>query len=300
MYTALSGSLLVFVFMFYLYPPAGEALGLLRSVGDRIWAFILNLESGATPYGYIAAAWPSPVVYGILTMLNWVVLIASAMVWTGQAWALVSGRKGWIVVPWLPWLLYAAFAIILAFSVILDRLGAFSANLQVRLFPHLMVLAILLGAAAITQVVRRVLLWGNTARRLVVASLPIVIMVFAVASLIKVVNDPTVSRRWIFQTAGEEASVQWIPEHVHASQVWMGFDDRIGALVERNSGWATSGLTALWGGYENARYVLASDVTQEWAASSEFVLPRTEQHLRIYDNHQVQLYQTRPQTPYQR
>lgn len=301
LYTALSCSLLLFLFLFYLYPPAMHQIRVLRSIVDRIAAFLFDLEMRVNPYGYVGSVWPSLAAYVLLTLFNWLVLLSSFGVWLHQTWTLLVRREQALSVPLLLWLLYAAFAALLAVSVPLDVAGVLSANLQVRLFPHLMITAIPLSALGLVRFLRQAFRRGRGTRRAAAVTMVVCVLVFAAASLIKITNDPLLSRRWKFQSAGEDVAVQWVTQQVRAADVWVGVDNRMDALAKTDYDWDRAQLRSDWGEVgSSTRYFLISDILRMWAAQADVALPKTEGHLRIYDNGRVQLYHARPKTPYQR
>ena len=109
------------------------------------------------------------------------------------------------------WLLYGSFGLLMVVSVVADMCGVLSANLQVRLFPHLLLVGIPLasdGIAAAVESARRNR--TQVTRRLVPVVLVILITFFSLASLLKITNQPLVSNWWSFYSFPERLSVEWM------------------------------------------------------------------------------------------
>lgn len=138
---AVSCLVLAFIFIFYLYPPALNQFVTLRQQYDKLAALFLGVESDtlANPYAYVGGTWISIQVYLLVSSANWLILALSFVQWIHLGWQQWRGRA---LAPQalLLWLLYVAFALLLAVAVGLDIAGLLSANLQVRLFPHLMII----------------------------------------------------------------------------------------------------------------------------------------------------------------
>jgi hypothetical protein len=300
LYVALACSVLVFLFVFYLYPPALRLAGSFLTMVDRVSSFVLDVETGVNPYQYVQATWLSPALYLILSSLSWLVLGLSFVNWGHKAWALLRGQA----LPseqLLLWLLYTGFAFLLALGVILDLTGALSANLQVRLFPHLMIVAIPLAAEALRDLVARARRGGGRAHRQAVALVAVAVLFFSAASLFKATNEPLLSNYWVFHAPGERAAVRWAGPHLGGPWVWLGLDGRLRALVTAYEDWEGLGLED----YAGVRVVfdsdlLLSDVMEMQAARRAIPLPDVRDYLQIYDNGGATLHHPRPQTPYQR
>lgn len=302
-YVTVSCSVLAFLFIFYLYPPARQQFRDLQSIWDRLAALFLDVEVSQTvnPYQYVQATWVSRPVYLMLTSLNWILLGLSFTVWLRKAWLLLVRRQVLAPHALLLWLLYTSFAFLLALAVVLDVAGALSANLQVRLFPHLMVAGIPLASEFIIQAVSLVQTKAPAARRLTAVALVVVSVFFSLASLLKVTNEPLLSNQWTFHSNSEQRTVEWIGTHLRLARVWVGSDHRLAVLAEAFGGWEEQGVVddrVLRGSW--TRYVLVSSYLEANARRRERVVPDTRYYQRIYDGGDTQLHYSRPRTPFQR
>jgi hypothetical protein len=301
LYVTLACSILVFVFFFYIYPPAMGLTYFFQTAVDRVSGFLLDVETGVDPYRYVQGAWVSPGVYLVLSSLSWLVLGLSFANWAHKAWRLLRRQESMLPGQWLLWLVYTGFAFLLALGVFLDRAGALSANLQVRLFPHLMIVAIPLAAEVVTHIVGRAWRRGQGARAAAIALLAGAVLFFSVASIFKATNEPLLSNRWVFHSAAERAAVEWAGPRHATTWVWLGPDDRLKMLPRLYGDWPRAGLEVHVGREVEGRYdVLLSDLMDKHAARKNVLLPEVRGRLLVYDNGGAALYHPRPQTPYQR
>lgn len=304
-YVTISTLLLVFLFIFYLYPPATNQFSTMRSVADRLAAFFLDVDStvaGASPYAYIEATWLSTQVYLALTSFNWFILLLSFVVWLRKGWSLLVRRKSMSSNTLLLWLLYASFAALMVITLLVDRAGALSSNMQVRIFPHFLLMGIPLASEGIV----RFLAWARRrppARvgRLAQVGLVILIAYFALASLLKITNEPIFSNYWPFYSTTERLSVEWIRDRVRHNWIWLGSDTRLRTLATYYGDWEPSGVAVERSAApSNSRYVLASGISGMRADRMGTPLPDVAPLSRVYDAGGVEIYYSRPQTPYQR
>ena len=301
LYVALACSILVFLFVFYLYPPSLWMASFFKSALDRVSGFLLDVETGYNPYLYVQTTWVNPALYLVLSSLSWLVLGLSFANWAHKAWALLGHRETLPPGQFLLWLLYTGFALLLALGVFLDRAGALSANLQVRLFPHLMIVAIPLAAEMVSRIVARAWRRGKGARLVAVAVLAAGGLFFSGASIFKATNEPLLSNRWVFHSRAERAAIEWAGPRHATNRVWLGIDDRLRMLPRLYGDWPRSGLEVYTGRQAGNRYdLLLSDLMEKHAARLGVLLPEVRGRLLVYDNGGAALYHARAKTPYQR
>lgn len=299
LYVVLSCSVLLYVFIYHIYPPAGGQLSILRSIVDQVAMLLLGVEEATNPYRYVQVAWVSEQVYILLTLFNWTILALSFSHWALQAKRMAEGRDELPASQLFLWLLYGGFGLFLAISVVLDLSGALSANMQVRAFPHLMVVAIPLAAKALTGLVRRA--GRSAAQALLSGGLVLAVMGFSLASLLKVTNEPLLSHNWVFYADPERRAVEWLGQYGEGAQVWTGVDERLVALAEANDLWKARRLKAKWGRPTDRTvyFILSETMTlRAWRTGME--LPEVFPYNRIYDNHFAAVYRPRASSPYSR
>ncbi|HQE70673.1 MAG TPA: hypothetical protein PK071_06105, partial [Atopobiaceae bacterium] len=272
-YITVSSLLVVFLFIFYLYPPAQAQFDTLRSELDRLSVLFLGVEpsTGANPYTYTQATWLNFPVYLALTSFNWIVLLLSFMVWLHKGWLFWVRREHMSANEFLLWLLYGSFGFIMVLSVLADLLGLLSANLQLRIFPHFLLVGIPLASQGIVTLMSRL---GRSRRawlaKVAPALLAVTFAFFALASLLKITNEPLLSHWWTFHSDDERMAVQWVESSVRNNAIWIGRDARLGTLVDNYGGWSQSSIwieRALQP--VNSRYVLLSDILRMQASRME-------------------------------
>lgn len=289
LYVTLSCSVLLYVVIYHVYPPAGSQLSTLRSIVDQVAMLLMGVETATNPYRYVQAAWVSEGVYIALTLFNWLVLLLSFSFWLLRGKRMLEGREELSSNQLFLWLLYGGFGLFLAISVVLDLAGALSANMQVRIFPHLMVVAIPLAAEALAGLARRAS-W----RMALSGGLVVLMMAFSLFSLLKVTNEPLLSHNWVFHTDPERQAVEWLGRHGENARVWMGVDERLVALAEADRRWKERRLWAKWGrpSERTAYYILSETMTlRAWRTGAE--LPDLFSYHRIYDNRSATVYRVR-------
>lgn len=289
-----------FLFTFFLYQPAQHGLSVLETIADRVAALFLDMEAESTnPYTqWVGGAWVSLSAYFIMTVANWLLLLASAVIWLWQSatWFI---RRQWPEEQRevLLWAFYGAFAFMGALSIVVDASGVLSANLQHRAFPSFGMLAAPLVAVWLTK---RIPQRAPSARRSY-AALGLLIMALAALSMLKATNEPLLSNKWLFYTPAEMTAIDWAETSLADRQVWTSLDERVPMAADIRRGERPATIS-----YDTAAVApgthdfLLSDVTRAQQIRTGFPSPAASDALRTYDNGQAQIYHRRPMTPYQR
>jgi hypothetical protein len=226
MYISLSGCILIFIFIVYIYPPALANLRMLNNIFDQLSALLLSFEIKAQPYGYISTGWVNPRIYLLLTIFTWLIIAASFLVWLRHGWKLFKGDAARGLVENLDWLLYTGFAIQIAVSIMVDFSGFLGANMQLRLFPSFTVMAIVLLVRALIRVLSSVEMRIVT-RRIIFGASAALSAWFILASVLKATNESSLSNKWTFYQPAEKASIQWTETHLRDADLWTGVDERL-------------------------------------------------------------------------
>jgi len=302
-YVAISCFIFLFLFTFYIYTPAYAALGLLRTALDKIAALLFNIEVRAAPYEYILYSWGNPRVYLAMTAFNWSILPLSLGVWLYQGYLL--WRRDWKDVQpplLLLWLFYPAFAIQLAVSLLMDFAGVLGANMQVRLFPAMMLLAIPLASTAIFRGVQ-FLSKQQAARQIGIALFLMIVVWFAGAALLKANSDPLLSNNWMFYSMAEKRALGWTDQYLRYASIWIDPLDARLREVFNFYWWFTSQGRNYYDGAEideGTRYILISDIIRMRGVRGGVPLPDMRGEDKVYDSGSVGIFHLRPRTPYQR
>ncbi len=299
-YIVASGMVLWFLNTFYLYRPAMRVFWDLRTAADKTAAVTLGLEPAYDPYAVVASGWVSRRAYLGLTLPTWVAALASFAVWARMGIHLLRSR-GLLDHPrqLLLWLLYGGFGTQLAASTILSHAGGVSGNLQVRIFPSVMLLGFPLLAAGALRTWR-----GESAglRNRALALAFVLMVVWASgASLLKMTNDPWLSQYWTFWTAPEDRAVGWAEAHLRYRSVWLGLEGVRLSAYAVGSGFGNQTGNDYDAGPVNpeTRDLIVSDVDQTMSIRKLIPMPDVRGEHRVYDNGMVVQYHKRPRTPYQ-
>ena len=299
LYVTSSCCALLYLVIFHVYPPANSTFRTLRTLLERLVALLLNIEMPFNPYEYVIVTWPNPWIYIALTLFNYMILLISFAVWVGGLMHFLKEGYSRLELPrFFLWLMYSAFALQLAMSVIMDRTGVAGGNFQVRLFTPMMLMAIPLASMGVLRA------WSwlkpRPWRKAVVALAILLVSWFSLAALMKATNEPTLSNRWIFRTQAEQEAGAWIKRHIASAKIWVGMDERLLSAMEfslyPHEGLFFDG----WSIEPGTRYFLLSTFERLKYARLKHPLPYFEEENKVYDNGEVQLYHRRPRTPYQR
>jgi hypothetical protein len=302
-YTVISGTALVFVFVNYVYSPARNNYGTLHSLIDRISALFLSFDVQSNPYVSIGsatgAAWVAPWVYPLLTSFDILIAIAGLAAWCWLAYRFVRGgirREGRHLL--LLWLFAAAFAFEVAISAIVDLSGFLGSNLQIRIFPLFVLFAIPLFVLAGAELATRL---NAHLRVLAGVAVGLLITVFAVTGILKATNDPLVSNKWVFYTRDEQRALSWTDRDLTNQAIWAGFDERLAVMqtIENTVDPAKQNRYVVGSATDGARYFVDSNVTQRRGRRLKLPVPDTTDDDRIYDNGGTRIYHVVPSTPYQ-
>jgi hypothetical protein len=290
MYISLSGGILIYVFIAYIYPPALANLRMLRNIADQMSALLLSFEIKAQPYGYISTGWINSSVYFILTVFTWLLIGGSALVWMRHGWKMLKGTVARGLMENLDWLLYAGFAIQIAVSIVVDLSGALSGNLQLRLLPSFMVMAIVIIVRSLKEMLASAQL-RPTLGKIILASSAVLSAWFTLASVFKATNEPSLSNKWTFYLPTEKVAVFWVDTHLENANLWIGVDERLDTVFrsyyELDS---TSGNNYYFGKINpKTQFVLTTELDRLRAKRISMKMLPVSYWDQIYDNGQAQV-----------
>lgn len=288
---------LTYIFTFYAYQPAQHDLLVLQNVWDRIAALFLDVQRRPTnAYAQVASGWVSLPIYFLVSIANWLILATSFYIWARQGWRWISHRTTSATqIDRLIWLLYGAFAIQGALSVISDASGSLSSNLQHRIFPSFSIIAVALVGKALAH-------WHpQRFRPSIKFGLSVVIACIAGLSVLKATNDPALSNKWTFYRAYELSALDWTDAHSQHSEIWTEFDERLTtALAMAKSESQNQNRYIAARTKETTSDFLLTSITRLRSTRLQATVPVPPDALQVYDNGEAQLYHRRPLTPYQK
>ncbi|HEX2914878.1 MAG TPA: hypothetical protein VH186_29060 [Chloroflexia bacterium] len=286
---------LVFVFTFYFYNPAKLDFVLIKSIGDKIASLFLDVQKPtSSSYTYVAEAWVSYGVYLLISIANWTLLAGSVIIWAVQGFRwFILGKTPASEWDWIIWILYTAFSIQGAFSMVADTSGAFD-NLQYRMFPSFSLFAIALVSTYLSRFRPR-----KFARSFQLAFTACIFCI-SILSVLKATNEPLLSNKWTFYRPAEISIIDWSVAYQPNSYVWTEFDERLitAYLTEKNLP-ASNKLIAF--DYEpSTRDAIATTISRLRSIRQQRALPIPPDAMQVYDNGEAQFYHYRPLTPFQR
>ncbi|HYO89136.1 MAG TPA: hypothetical protein VER79_10830 [Candidatus Limnocylindrales bacterium] len=296
--------LFLYLFFFYVFPPARQLLLAARGLVESLNALLFARDPAAhtaDAYAYVDLAYVAPYMYVVLSSFSFSLLGFSAIVWLLGARRLLFRTIALDALPRLfLWLMYVAFSVQLALSLVADRSGAVGSNLQVRLFTPFMIVVIPVAAIGIHSGIgllrrhRRALAVSATAGALALS-------VFGLFALAKFTNEPLVNNSWVFSTQAEQTAGEWTVNHSYRPLIWEGWTARTRFPVAQmmdgiEPGIFTSGITTP----PDVQYYVWSQIeSSRWARANLTQPPLGAANL-IYDNGEVQVYHRLPETPFQR
>jgi hypothetical protein len=293
----LSSILIVFIFTFYLYPPATHDILVMKNLTDRLAALLLGFQPVTNAYYWIMQGWVNLRVYFLVSLANWLLLLFTVPIWLAQGYRWYRDANADIPIrDWLLWVLFGGFVLQGALSIVIDASGFISSNLQHRLFPSFAMLAAALAARVIADRISQFHM-----RKVFVSALVGLFMVLSVLSLLKAVNEPMLSNKWVFYQKSEMDALRWTSSHLESQTIWADFDERLqmayllelGNLPNRNQvvyNPETQGM----------RNFLISEINKVRSLRLQVPLPDYNQAFLTYDNGTTQLYHRWPETPFQK
>jgi len=290
--------LILFIFIFYLYPPARGFLYSLRSMVDKLGVLLLGGQAVSQPYAIIQTAWTSRRVYLSLVAPEFLFILASIITWFRYCWKWINGY--WQQSPHsnqLLWLFYTAFIIQIGFAFILDFAGVLSSNLQLRIFPAFSILMAPYAAEFFYT-----LFDGMFRNRKIVFLISPLIFYMSIVGLLKMSNDPMVSNLWLFYSNQEVRGLEWMERYVENDVVWIDTWPHLRDVLWFRKGynWVPHNYYIATTSNTDSNYVFISKLTKLQADRSQISLPSVVSKNMVYDSGRVKIYHKRPRSPYQR
>jgi len=285
---------LVYLFTFYTYTPAQHDLLVLQNIWQKIAALLLDVQKTKNAYNQVSEGWISLPIYLTLSIANWLLLGASFVIWGRQMYRWLWKRE----VPqssaaWLLGLLYAAFALQGAASVVVDASGSFG-NLQHRIFPSFSIVAAAVAGGALGR-------WRpRRLGRVVQVGFSLSIFLLAIFSILKATNEPLLSNKWTFYRPEEITALRWSDAHLKNTEIWTEFDERLIAAFATVQNQSLNHNVLVNDKIQTATHnILVTELTKLRGSRLQRALPVPPDALLIYDNGEAELYRVRARTPFQ-
>ena len=300
--STMAGFVLIFIFIFYVYAPAQLPFNQLRTLIEKISATLFSFEVNTNPYGqFISTTWISPWIYLALTLGNWVTMLVSSVGCVLIGYRRIILREGISQPMYLLWLLYLAFTLQLFLSIIVDFSGVLSSNLQLRLFPALIITAVPIATFLIHEIAKKYNIHHPSVKILFSSISLIMIGWLVAASLLKSTNEPWVSNKWNFSTESEDAGIRWMNQYIKFGPVWISPDERLRDIsIAANPNPRNFMAYDIFTVSAGTKYVFLSDVNKMLAQRLKLILPDLDQENIIYSNGNTDIYKFRTETLFEK
>lgn len=290
-YSSVISMILVFITMYYIYPPSGNMLSGMVGLFDKIRLLFFVVEAQTTPqYDYILAAWVSPNMWFFLTLFNWVIAPLSLIMWVRLVYDFIKKKNQWQFNPSISLLLmlYAAFSFQLIISIIADRFGNYGSNIELRIFPIVMIYAVPLASMQVFKMFSK----KSILKKLFTMISIILIIIFMGNSLLKGTNDPLVSNMWMFYSTEEEYGIRWADANIQNIEIYeVGLGYRLYIIRQLTREFNSYG-TVNFSNYTKERYILYSNLEEKRAVLLGIPLIQSYDNRKIYDSGTVRIVQS--------
>ncbi len=295
---AAAGGVVVWV-MLGVYPPASQDFTLLSTAAIKLWHLLRTGRVHSNPYAAPAAQWAGSFSYLLVASFRWIMFAASLVVFVAFGRRLWQRRRVPAHVLMLL-AMYLALGLLVAVAIPLDFTGlAAGSNLEVRNFTYFALLATPLAAMGLFAVWRHPLVRRKAQR--VAGWSAVMVAAFLAAGVVKVTLDPLVSNEWIFYTPAERQAVGFFVAHAHSMGLWTGPDNRLVYMAQ--SLWPVTPHDNVVMGFKplplTADFLWSPVVVANTEAQHGWLPPYAAQN-RVYDDGGAAIYQTVPESPFQR
>lgn len=280
--------ILIFYFMFFIYQPAESFFISSINFIDKITKLLSIVESQSTPqYTYIFTMWKDPYIWFFLSLFNWTVAALSFTMYLKLLKSFLNTKRP-IYSPGLLVLLfsYTALSFLLVVYIIADRFHGFGSNIELRIFPVLMIYATPLASMLILKNLNSHLI-SQRKKIFVKFCLILILLLFVGNSLLKGTNDPSVSNKWMYYSLQEEYGIIWIDNYLCEKSIWADFDDRL--LDVYNLKTDANSYRKVGFGNSNAEYIFVSGIIEKRAQIVNYPIPQYNNSRLIYNNGDVKI-----------
>jgi hypothetical protein len=300
---------LLFAFNTTIYAPAQYEVNVYREIWDKLinlFHTTANQEQPAgDPYAIVQTSWISSRAYFAVSLGNWLLIGGSFLFWLRDGWYWIVRRRGPpSPTAWFVWVLFGGFALQVAQAVVVDFSGALAANLQYRAFESFTLIAVVVLARGLTDV----LSVPSRLTRYAQYGVAGLVGCLAIIGILKAGNEPLLSNKWMFYTPAEVQALRWIDANARNAGIWTEFDERLKSAYELGVTMDIAPTQRELNGNQMDDYsprpedrdFLVSDVTRARAIRyNASPLPARAQ-IRTYDNGSTQIYHLLRLSPYER
>ncbi|NOG48632.1 MAG: hypothetical protein HND48_03655 [Chloroflexi bacterium] len=155
-----------------------------------------------------------------------------------------------------------------------------------------MILAVPLVSSAVMDIWRKP--WGRVYHTVVLIGLALAGTFFTGSGLLKLTNEPILSNNWVFTLNSERAAGTWAIEHAEHNVIWTGPEWRLTLylLMAMPKLEPTRLQNAVTPGESADQFIVSRIEEVKWRRW-HLAMPRVDQHMLMYDNGAVRVYQKR-------
>ena len=177
-----------------------------------------------------------------------------------------------------------------ASHIVVDLSGALSGNLQLRLLPSFMVMAIVIIVRALQEMLASAQL-RPTLGKIILASSAVLSAWFTLASVFKATNEPSLSNKWTFYLPTEKVAVFWVDTHLENANLWIGVDERLDTVFRSYYELDSKSKNNYYFGKINPKtqFVLTTELDRLRAKRISMKMLPVSYWDQIYDNGQAQV-----------
>jgi hypothetical protein len=184
-------------------------------------------------------------------------------------------------------LLYTALSSLLVVYIIADRFGGFGSNMELRIFPVLMIYAVPLASMLIIEIINSHSL-SQSKKVFIKFCFILILLLFIGNSLLKGTNDPSVSNKWIHYSLQEEYGIIWVDNYLCGKSIWADCDERLLNVFNLKTG-SSSYRKVSFSSKSDGVYIFISGIIEKRAQALGYPVPKYEESQIIYNNGDVEI-----------
>lgn len=223
----------------------------------------------------------SPAIYFFLTGIYWIILPISALMGLIIVKRYVIDKNNEYANKNFGTLFLVSFFGLFGLSFFIDRVihSGIANNLELRIFPYLLVFSVYGAACALSEIPTTIIKapW----KKLFVVLIIISFGIFSISSLLKATNDPSISDYKIFYTPEEKNGFNWIEINSPKSSIWFEEDRFSTAFGFESSNYAFKNTRVSQ--YNKADVFM---VTQDYLSETE----NLDFNTKAYDNTEIMIF----------
>jgi len=281
--------ILIFFYILYIYYPAEAFLNFSANYLEKIGKLMFIIESQSTPqYTSIFKMWRYPYIWFLLTLFNWIIAVFSFTMYLKLLKSFFRTKSPTYSPGLLALLLlYTAFSFLLVVYIIADRFGGFASNIELRVFPILMIYAVPLASMLILEIINS---YSLSQRKKIFAKtcLILILLLFIGNSLLKGTNDPSVCNKWMYYSLQEEYGIIWVDNYLFGKTICVDFDERLSNVYHLKTD-LNSYRRVNFSTKPDAEYIFVSKLIEKRAQILDFPVPKYKESEIIYDNGDVEI-----------